>query len=117
MADYVIRSAANTVARHGLTSPDRVAHADCLKNENPAEFILLHETCVVDFAPTTNTEYFTVHEIAVCQWRLHRYQARLDNLRAQQHRRHKDVELQAEPNPNNGHLHDPQLPSSLPLGQ
>ena len=171
------RSAANSVARHGLASPDRATHAVCLKNENPAEFILLHESNVVDFAPTTNAEYLTVHEITVCQWRLnrawamedalhdnqmdhmtdeiaatyestdeatraalafrklahdwptlpllHRYEARLtrqidrciarlDNLRAQQRRRHQEVELQAEPNPKNGHLHDPQLPEHPP---
>ncbi|MFN0103861.1 MAG: hypothetical protein ACKV2U_17485 [Bryobacteraceae bacterium] len=171
------RSAANTVARHGLASPDRVTHAVCLKNENPAEFILLHEALVTEFAPATTTEYLTVHEMAVCRWRLHRawtmedalqdnqmdhmtdeiaatyestdeatraalafrklahdspslpllhrYEARLsrqidcciarlDNLRAQQHRRRQEVELQAKPNPNNGHLHDPQLPEHPP---
>ena len=75
------RSAANsTTTRHGLASPDRATHAVCLRNENPAEFNLLHQSLIIEHAPVTTTEHLTVHEMTVCRWRVQRAWAMQDAL-------------------------------------
>ncbi len=66
------RSAANAPIRHGLASRERAVHGICLSNENPAEFMLLYDALAQEHAPVTTTEHLTVHEMAVCRWRLHR---------------------------------------------
>ena len=66
------RSAANAPTRHGLASPERAVSGICLRNENPAEFTLLHEALITEHAPVTTTEHLIVHEMAVSRWRLHR---------------------------------------------
>ena len=72
-AEGKARSAANApAARHGLASPDRAADSICLGNENRDEFMLLYESLVTEHVPATTTEHLTVHEMAVCRWRLHR---------------------------------------------
>ena len=65
------RSAANAI-RHGLASTHRACYSTCLANESPAEFMLLYEALVAEFAPATAAEHLIIHEMAVSRWRLHR---------------------------------------------
>ena len=65
------RSAANATI-HGLSSPESVAQAICLTNENPAKYIELHHALIAELAPATTTEHLIVEEMAMCRFRLNR---------------------------------------------
>jgi hypothetical protein len=60
------RSAMNAT-KHGLTAKSVV-----IADEDPAEFQVLLDQYVADFAPETGAERDLVREMAVCQWRLQR---------------------------------------------
>ena len=56
----------------GFASPESSAQLICLKSENPADCIGMHEALIVKHAPATAMEHILVQHIAITGWRLQR---------------------------------------------
>ena len=67
-----VTPAGETHSAADLSSPGHTAQIVCLKTENQADYIKLHEGLIGKHAPADIIEHFIVQQIATTRWRLQR---------------------------------------------